>query len=81
MDMKSRPPLHRKAGHGTRCRDFLPGRVRRTTGQFFGREAGQGPAPWLQSWSDSSPPPSLPPSLQGASRLFFSEGPAGRGVL
>lgn len=26
----------------------------------------------LQSWSDSSPPPSLPPSFQGASQHFYS---------
>lgn len=26
----------------------------------------------LQSWSDSSPPPSLPPSFRGASQHFYS---------
>lgn len=35
------------------------------------REAGREQLARLQSWSDSSPPPSLPLSFQGASRHLY----------
>ena len=72
MDTKNYRPVARLSGTLRGTTGSIGAQGLALTEQSYCCEAFLAPCVGLQSWDDSSPPPSLPPSFRGASQHFYS---------